>query len=191
MELLCISMLLILERQCEDQLPGGIYWEEDVTKWSNVPATNMVGERDFAVLDLLVRQKPAARTTSLEALIMWAHNKTSSWLATLDPETKTKYMTEARMRASNLIKRYHTRMAEIRQQKWETLHAKHKEKKEKEKRQIGQALKLAKGVQSSPGGLWTTPDEVEMNLWQVPEKQQIETSHQQLTFLKTNLKFKL
>ena len=59
LELLCIFMLLILERQCEDQLPGGIYWEEDVTKWSNVPATNMVGERDFAVLDLLVRQKPA------------------------------------------------------------------------------------------------------------------------------------
>ena len=190
LELLCISMLLILERQCEDQLPGGIYWEEDVEKWSNVPATNMVGERDFAVLDLLVRQKPAARTTSLEALIMWGHNKTSSWLATLDHQTKTKYMTEARMRSGTLIKRYHTRMGEIRQKKWETLQAKHKEKKEKETRQIGQALKLAKGVESSPGGLWTTPDEVEMNLRQVPDKQQIETLHQQLTFLKTNLKCK-
>ncbi|XP_072051465.1 uncharacterized protein [Amphiura filiformis] len=147
LELICTAMLLILERQCRDQLPGGIYWETDTTAWSNVPATNMVGERDFAVLDLLIRQKPAARTTSLEALIMWSNNKTSTWLNDLDPDTKQKYMAEARTRSGSLIDKYHSRMEEIRSQKWETLKQKQKEKGEKERRQMGQALKLAKGVE--------------------------------------------
>ena len=76
LELICHTILDILERQCEDQLPGGKYWSpclEDITKFSNVPSTNMIGERKFAVLDRLVCQKPSAKTVSLEALIMWSH----------------------------------------------------------------------------------------------------------------------
>ena len=76
LEFICHTILEILERQCKDQLPGGKYWSpclEDITKFSNVPSTNMIGERKFAVLDRLVRQKPSAKTVSLEALIMWSH----------------------------------------------------------------------------------------------------------------------
>ena len=188
LELLCSAMLLILERQCESQLPRGIYCDlgDSAKNWSNVPATNMVG--DFAVLDLLVRQKPASRTISLEALIMWAHNKTSSWLDDLDPSIKAKYMAEARLRSGSLTKKYHDRMATIKKQKWETLQQRHEEKKQKERRQMGHALKLAKGVENAPGGLSTTPAEVNENLSKVEEKLQIDVLHQQLLFLKSHLK---
>jgi hypothetical protein len=45
-----------------------------------VPTTNTISERDFAVLDLLVRNKPAAHTSTYESLIMWMNNGTTEWL---------------------------------------------------------------------------------------------------------------
>ena len=75
LELIMCGILQILERQCRDHLPGGKFWEPDdasKTTFKNVPSTNMIGERDFAILDMLVRQKPSARVSSLEALIMYA-----------------------------------------------------------------------------------------------------------------------
>ena len=86
LELIMHGKLLILERQAQNQLRGGKYWnpsETDTNIASNVPTTNMASERDFAHLDLLIRTKPHAYATtlSLEALIMWKNNKTSrnSW----------------------------------------------------------------------------------------------------------------
>ena len=75
LELIMCGILEILERQCRDHLPGGKFWEPDdasKTTFKNVPSSNMIGERDFAILDMLVRQKPSARVSSLEALIMYA-----------------------------------------------------------------------------------------------------------------------
>ena len=43
LQLICCALLLILERQCQDNLPGGKYWEptEDMkARYANVPATN-------------------------------------------------------------------------------------------------------------------------------------------------------
>ena len=58
LELISCAVLLILERQCKDQLPGGKYWQPSPStddRFQNVPPTNLVGERDFPQLDLLIR----------------------------------------------------------------------------------------------------------------------------------------
>ena len=63
LELLSCAVLLILQRQCKDQLPGGKYWEPSEstsTTLKNVPTTNLIGERGFAQLDMLIRNKPSA-----------------------------------------------------------------------------------------------------------------------------------
>lgn len=61
LELVCLEMLILVERQGETQLPGGKYHNPSSTlkaSASNVPKTNVVGERDMAILDNLLREKP-------------------------------------------------------------------------------------------------------------------------------------
>ena len=47
-----------------------------VEETSSVPTTNVNPERDFAMLDRLMSEKPNA----LESLILFSHNQTSKWL---------------------------------------------------------------------------------------------------------------
>ena len=75
--------------------PGRKYWQPPPStddRFQNVPPTNLVGERDFAQLDLLIRVKPAARTVTLESLVMWSNYKTPQLLEGLPVEKKTAYM---------------------------------------------------------------------------------------------------
>ena len=163
LELICCALLIILERQCKDQLPGGKYWDmnpDSVTKYSNVPATNVVGERDFAWLDFLVRQKPSARTITLETIIMWSNNGTRLWLDSLDEETKATYMAEARAHAPKILKRYQEKMVTIKNQRWEQLQKKQEEKDKKEAKQVAARAKLTNDV-AAQGGVWCTEAGVE------------------------------
>jgi E1A/CREB-binding protein len=59
-------------------LPGGKYFQNTKSN-SVVTATNIASERDFAILDRLMRCKPSASTTCLEALTLWMNNKTAQW----------------------------------------------------------------------------------------------------------------
>ena len=47
---------------------------------ASVPTTNVSPERDFAILDRLLREKPNANLVAIEAMMMYSQNKTSSWL---------------------------------------------------------------------------------------------------------------
>ncbi|XP_033117054.1 uncharacterized protein LOC117116991 [Anneissia japonica] len=171
MEILCIqalelttcAMLLILNRQCADQLPGGKYWnldEQRTSKYQNVPSTNMIGERDFAMLDCLIRQKPNVRCTHLETLIMWSNNGTRLWLDGLDPETKAKYMAQARAHAPEIQERYKKRIQEIKKQRWINLQEKQKKKIEKEQKKVHDRVKLTNDI-TSQGGIWCTEEDIE------------------------------
>ena len=64
--------------------------------YKNVPSTNLIGECDFAQLDLLIQKKPSACLTTLETIIMWTNRKTPEWLDSLTQEQQSKYMTAAR-----------------------------------------------------------------------------------------------
>ena len=83
LEIIMHSVLLIVERQAEEQLPGGKYFDppQEVREVaSSVPKSNKVSEREFASLDPLIRIKPHATIMAQEAIIMWTHNKTLKWL---------------------------------------------------------------------------------------------------------------
>lgn len=163
LELICCAILQILERQCKDQLPGGKYWKPAAAfeqSFSNVPSTNLIGERDFAILDMLVRQKPSARVISLEALIMWINNKTARWIHSLDETRKTELMTEARTRAPAVLQKYKDRMTAIKSEKWRLLQEKQKKKEEKTRKQVTERVALIETV-ISQGGIWKTKDRIE------------------------------
>lgn len=84
-EICCSGMLIILERQ--DHLPGGKYWalsDPEINLVASVPTTNTVSERDYAQLDILMRTKPSAATTTYKAIVMWSNNKSSTWLTSYD-----------------------------------------------------------------------------------------------------------
>ncbi|XP_065670647.1 uncharacterized protein LOC136089042 [Hydra vulgaris] len=83
LEEICHSLLVVLERQSADQLPGGKYWypSDNISKAAeNVPTTNKASESDFAVLDLLIRTKPNAKIQTIQAYTMCCKNKTLDWL---------------------------------------------------------------------------------------------------------------
>lgn len=93
LELAVGGMLLILERQVKDQLPGGKFYDPRVEvqfRASALPATNTCSERDFAQLDMLMRTKPPASTECYDYVIMWTNNKTSKWLSSLENKERLK-----------------------------------------------------------------------------------------------------
>ena len=63
LELLCVVLLIVLEKQCEDQLPGGKYFSpspEMYLQASTCPMSNIVSERGFAIFDNQMWAKPNA-----------------------------------------------------------------------------------------------------------------------------------
>lgn len=73
LELALRGMLLILERQAKDQLPGGNFFGlpiGDQFRASSVPTTNTCSEREFAQIDTFMRSKPSALRERYEFIIM-------------------------------------------------------------------------------------------------------------------------
>eukprot|EP00057_Strongylocentrotus_purpuratus_P029094 XP_011683568.1 PREDICTED: uncharacterized protein LOC105447354 isoform X1 [Strongylocentrotus purpuratus] len=162
LELISCAVLLILQRQCKDQLPGGKYWDlaDDVkAAYHNVPSTNMIGERDFAQLDLLVRKKPSARITTLEALIMWTNNKMPEWLDSLSEKERGKYMKAARQCSDDVLRRYAERKKAIKQQKWEALQKASQKRKDLEEKRMKSTADLVNEVVEL-GGVWTSEQKI-------------------------------
>ena len=68
LEHIFFAMLVIVERQANVHLQGGIYDNpsgEVMENASNVPAHNNASEADFAILDLLIRMKQSANVETL------------------------------------------------------------------------------------------------------------------------------
>lgn len=196
LELSSCAMLLILQRQCKDQLPGGKYWEPSprlAAAFANVPSTNLIGERDFAQLDMLVRQKPAARVSTLETIVMWTNNKTPEWLESLSEEDRAKYMAIARQRSSDVLDRYNKRKKSLMAQKWESLQQSQQKKKDVAEKKMQSSASLVNEV-SALGGLWTSVDSINSHVSELEKSNGDEyirrAIHTQLTFLQKVLKCK-
>lgn len=102
------GLLLILERQAEEQLPGGCHYQPSqklLLAADNVPTTNIVSERDFGSLDMLLKMKPAASTLGLESLIMWSNNKMADWVKHLTTVERSDIFERAR-KDKNLENRF-------------------------------------------------------------------------------------
>lgn len=154
---------------------------------SNVPTTNVTSERDFAVLDFLVRLKPSARTLSHEAIVMWLHNGTVKWLESLSPEEKAEKMAQARKSAGDILKRYNGRKEAIKQQRQENLIRKQEQKREKERRDKNKKVTLTNKM-SQLGGVWRSTAEIEKGLTHLRgNKERVEAIATQLQFHKIML----
>ncbi|KAJ8353653.1 hypothetical protein SKAU_G00212200 [Synaphobranchus kaupii] len=191
LELVMSAMQILLERQAADQLPGGKYWDPSAqiqAHASNVPTTNMLSERDFAVLDLLVRQKPSARTISHEAMVMWLHNGTMQWLDNLTPEEKEEKMTMARKSSADVLKRYNARKEDIKRQRQENLLKKQEQNRERERQDKTKKIEITNKI-AKLGGVWRSTTDMDVNLAGLEgDKEKTKALVTQLQFHKTVLK---
>ena len=80
-----------------DHLPGGIYHSDTMSSHPDtteevlcVPTTNVSPERDFAILDRLLREKPNASLIAIESMMLYSKNKTSKWLEQQTDDDKSK-----------------------------------------------------------------------------------------------------
>ena len=84
LQLLFKSFTLTAERLLPDHLPGGVYNSTTnkalIEETKSVPTMNVNTERDFAVLEQLMPQKPNATSIALESIVLYSHNKTSDRL---------------------------------------------------------------------------------------------------------------
>ncbi|KAI8503618.1 hypothetical protein Bbelb_185890 [Branchiostoma belcheri] len=84
-----IDQLQGRQQPAEEQLPSGKFWqptEAEQKKSEHVPTTNVVSERDFAVLDNLLRAKPYASSLSCEACVWKTHEEVKEKLGSLHRE---------------------------------------------------------------------------------------------------------
>ena len=91
LEFLFGSFSIITKRMLHDHLKDGKYdrcSDSQRKIFNSALKTNVISERDFGMLDRLIREKPNALQIILEAVIMFQTNKTSSWRDSLSPEKK-------------------------------------------------------------------------------------------------------
>ena len=67
-----------------------------VEETQSVPTTNVNPERDFAMIDCLMSEKPNATHIALESLILFSHNQTSTWLQGKSHNEREKLLKAAR-----------------------------------------------------------------------------------------------
>ena len=130
-------LLVVLERQCDDQLPGGRYCiPSDNLKLqaSNVVTSNIISERDFARFDNLLKSMPNATVTALEATIMSCNKKPSEWLDKMSEAERNERHQQARDNVQMIKEKMRTWRKEIlktRLRKIEEEYRKKEEEKEK------------------------------------------------------------
>jgi len=83
-----------------DQLEEGVNADMEadrVKETQNVPTNNVSVERDFGMLDNLMRARPSAYTCAIEGAVMYKCNRTSAWLSDMSEERVHDIMEVARM----------------------------------------------------------------------------------------------
>ena len=167
LEVIFHALLIILERQCTEQLPGGKYWcPEDsiVSSSKNVPTTNKASESDFAILDLLIRTKPNASIQTIQALTMWSRNKTLDWLTELNDKDRDKLMDSARGQVVKMKEKYDDRKKDLHQQKKERLAKKQQEKIQSEEKSMAKKAAAVNSLIENGVRAWLSAEEAEENL---------------------------
>ena len=151
------------QRLLVDHLPNGVYYnvtdENVIAEVSSVPTTNVSPERDFAILDRYLREKPNAHTVALEAIIMFAHNKTSLWMNKLTYDEREQLMKTARMLSPKFRAKFLERRKEIEARRKRYLEQRAVTIASEEQKAVAEKEKLTKEI--AVFGLWTRKREVE------------------------------
>ena len=172
LRLISCNATILLKRQLQDQLPGGIFYqpsEELLHETATAPAHNIVSERDFAQLDSQLRNKPAISTVSMSGLIAYSNNRTPEYLDELSEEERHNIITKAIKQARINRQLNHQRKKEIKVKRIEEMQRK------KEKREADAKIKEARKIEATNdlmnyGGLWCTTESVGDRLNSLNEK---------------------
>ena len=164
LQLLFRAFSATTQRLLIDHLPGGhdVTDEDIIQETSSVPTTNISPERDFAVLDRYLREKPNANLIALESLILFSHNRTATWLDQCSCDETEKLLHAARMLAPSLRMKFKARRQEIERKRQEDLQKRAEAIARKELKAIKEKEKLTKGIEKV--GLWTSRMEIEDGL---------------------------
>lgn len=154
--MLCAQLQIILERQAASQLPGGSYWEpsEKMVQMSeNVPKTNAISERDMAILDNLLKAKPAAKPSTLETVLMWTRNKPSEWLGSLSDNEKHAALDSAQRLAPQYVETIQNRQKEVETQIANKLAEKKAKQEKTEQTKMNNKLSVSREIVKF-GAVW-------------------------------------
>ena len=107
------AVLGVMNRQLSSQLPGGKFWDpssELKSEAKSCSATNISGERMFAMVDAQLQKATNQSTAKVEAKVMFRANKTTDWLQQQDQHSRHHRITLAmkdarRLRAQEMEKR--------------------------------------------------------------------------------------
>ena len=128
LQLLFKSFTLTVQRMLVDHLPGGMYHSVTdpalIDETKSVPTANLAPERDFAVLDRLMVQKPNATCIALESVILFSQNETSKWLGKKSETERKRLLQAARTLRTVHKANFRKRREEIERQRVEAIHRK-------------------------------------------------------------------
>ena len=181
---ICESLLLVLERQCRDQLPGGKFADadedlENTTK--SCSANNISGERSMAKLKSSLDRAPSATADFHESKILCSDNRTMEWLEKRASSERTHDISVARREATKVSEAAKEEEKAIQASKRKMLQEKEKEHILKAEKQRLQKEHLLTDL-FSVGGLWDSSVEIKEHLSKLKSKKS------RLAALKTQIK---
>ena len=166
LQLLFRAFSVTSQRLLFDHLPGGQYHSVVdpviVQETVGVPTTNVFPERDFAILDRMLREKPNASIIALESMILYSHNKSSVWLYQQSSEAQEKLFQTARSLAPTIREKFKARRHQLEARHEVALLKKQDELAQKQLKKIHDKEKLTKEIESI--GLWLNREEVDVGL---------------------------
>ncbi|XP_014675076.1 PREDICTED: uncharacterized protein LOC106815158 [Priapulus caudatus] len=187
LELICSSLLVIVQRMLGDHLEGGVHTkhtEEDRITTKSVPTTNVSVERDFGMLDRILKEKPNATTIAIEGLIMYKKNKTGEWLGQLADEKRTEYIEWAARSVNEQRVEFVRWKKEIQERRLQKRAEKLNVAMNKQKQCRARIDKLTREL-CSVGGLWDTEEKARCELGKcTSERSKLEALRIQIRYRK-------
>lgn len=181
-----LQLLFATKRLLLDHLPGEKHHtvaDVSVTKEiASVPTTNIAPERDFAILDRLIREKPNASVVALESMVLYSHNKTSLWLEKQPLDDRKKLIEVERRFAPSVRMKFNERQQVIETRSQDALQKRQRDIAHREMRVTQENDKLTQEVHSI--GLWMNTRDIERGLQNISKKTE------KLRLIKTQLKFR-
>ena len=129
----------------EDHLKGGVLDSKDDElrqQSKSVQKSNVLSERDFGMLDHLMKMKPKATDMAIEGLIMFKVNDTAEWRSKLSKEKRTKFMEIACKSKKDQREKFLRKKNKIQRERANKLatNLEEKRKKERERRILKDSL---------------------------------------------------
>ena len=186
LEALFASLSSLTRRLLHDHLPGGKLHSPSASLQAetvNVAKTNTVSERDFAMLDRMMREKPNASTAAIEGMILYANNKTAAWLEGHSASDRDQLFQKARELSPSMYQIFRLRRRDMISARAAALQRKQKELAEKRKKAMEKKEELSADI--AKDGLWQTQQDIESGLQSCPsESSRIQKLKTQLNFRK-------